>query len=52
MGMIIYSRITPTAQSREHDIICVLKLALLSCCGCCLVYSSGSYVIALCFKPT
>jgi len=29
MGMMIYSCITPTAQSREHDTICVLKLVLL-----------------------
>jgi len=29
MGIIIYSCITPTAQSREHDNICVLKLILL-----------------------
>jgi len=29
MSMIIYSYITPTAQSREHDNIGVLKLVLL-----------------------
>jgi len=29
MGMIIYSCITPTAQSREHDTIGMLKLVLL-----------------------
>jgi len=29
MGMIIYSCITPTAQSREHDTTGVLKLVPL-----------------------
>ena len=29
MGVIIYSCITSTAQSRKHDTICVLKLVLL-----------------------
>jgi len=29
MGMIIYSCIMPTAQSREHDTTGVLKLVLL-----------------------
>ena len=28
MGVIIYSCIRPTAQSRQHDTICVLKLVL------------------------
>jgi len=43
MSMIFYSCITPTAQSREHNNIGVLKLALL-CSGVATQYTALGFL--------